>query len=68
MYESYARKCKYILVERVYENNKTLFTKLKKEDDLGFAELMQFNSSQTMEYIQGEESERVFLDNIDKGY
>lgn len=30
MYESYTKKCKYILIERVYENNKTLFTKLKK--------------------------------------
>jgi hypothetical protein len=30
VYDSYTKKCKYILIERIFQNSKTLFTKLKK--------------------------------------
>jgi hypothetical protein len=43
-----------LLIERVYENNKTLFTKLKKIDSTPLSVIMQYDKNEELENISGE--------------
>ena len=43
MFESYTQPFQYLILERVLENEETKIIKLKKENLVSLAELMQFN-------------------------
>lgn len=43
-YQSFNKPCQYLIIERVYMNSKSAFTKLKKQDNMAFSEVMQYNS------------------------
>ena len=60
MFSSSNRPCRFLLVERVYDNNKTYFTKLKKVDSTSFSEVMQFDKEESLETISGQMDQKVF--------